>query len=284
MTRSGAAIPLRHIWICADDYGLSPGVNTAIRDLLQHDRINATSVMVLPPSFGKAAADELLALKRQKPRIAIGLHVTLTAPFSPLTSGFTPLRDGVFLPLKDTLLAASRRRYRIDNLIAEITAQLQAFTAAFGCPPDFIDGHQHVQLFPLIRDAVLAVAARSAPNAWLRQCGRAIPWPQRLSDRKGLLLDILSVRFRSKAARLGLRTNPAFAGTYAFTPDADFARLLPGFLGSLPEGGLMMCHPGFVDDELKRLDPLTVLREHEYACFMADTYPQLLAGQGVTLG
>ena len=42
----------RRIWLCADDYGLSPGVNRAIRDLIERDRLNATSVMVVGPSIG----------------------------------------------------------------------------------------------------------------------------------------------------------------------------------------------------------------------------------------
>jgi len=41
----------RHIWLCADDYGMSPAVNVAIRDLIMRGRINATSVMVVAPNF-----------------------------------------------------------------------------------------------------------------------------------------------------------------------------------------------------------------------------------------
>jgi len=37
------------------------------------------------------------------------------------------------------------------------------------------------------------------------------------------------------------------------------------FLDGLPEHGVIMCHPGFVDDILVGLDPLTVQREHEHA-------------------
>jgi len=33
----------------------------------------------------------------------------------------------------------------------------------------------------------------------------------------------------------------------------------------MPEGGLIMCHPGFVDETLVSLDPLTTQRENEYA-------------------
>ena len=34
------------IWLCADDYGMSPGINIAIRDLVVRERLNATSAMV----------------------------------------------------------------------------------------------------------------------------------------------------------------------------------------------------------------------------------------------
>ena len=83
----------------------------------------------------------------------------------------------------------------------------------------------------------------------------------------------LSRRFRRRAAALGVRTNPAFAGTYDFHDAADFAALFPRFLDRLPDGGVVMCHPGFVDAELRRLDPLTTLREQEYAFFAGDAFP-----------
>jgi predicted glycoside hydrolase/deacetylase ChbG (UPF0249 family) len=44
-----------------------------------------------------------------------------------------------------------------------------------------------------------------------------------------------------------------------------------------------MCHPGFVDDELKRLDPLTNPREREYAFFADARFPDILAAHRVTL-
>ena len=41
----------RRIILCADDYGISPAVSAAIRDLIARGRINATSVMVAAPKF-----------------------------------------------------------------------------------------------------------------------------------------------------------------------------------------------------------------------------------------
>jgi hypothetical protein len=164
----------------------------------------------------------------------------------------------------------------------EIATQLRAFLDAFGRPPDFLDGHQHVHLFPQVRDAFLKVVADAAPLAWVRQCGRANSL-RRLHDRKALVLDILSMAFRRRAERLGIASNTAFAGAYAFTPKADFARIFPRFLAGLPDGGLIMCHPGLVDAELERLDSLTTLREREFAYFNSDAFPKLLARHGVEL-
>ena len=249
----------RRIWLCADDFGISNAVNIAIRDLVVRGRLNATSVLVAAPSFHRSEAIALDVLNATAPRVAIGLHLALTAPFRPLSKSFQPVSEGAFLP------------------------QIQAFIQTLGRAPDFVDGHQHVHLLPQISDAVLTVVKDAAPAAWVRQCGRVVPLAARFSDRKGLLLDTFSYRFRRRAAALGLRTNPAFAGTYQFHDAADFAALFPRFLDRLPDGGVVMCHPGFVDDELQRLDPLTTLREKEYAFFAGDAFPALLAGRGVVL-
>ena len=273
----------RRIWLCADDFGISNSVNVAIRDLVVRGRLNATSVLVAAPSFDRGEARALDALNSAEPRVAVGLHLALTAPFRPLSTDFAPLRDGAFLPLVATASRAVMRRFARDALVHEISSQMQAFAAAFGRPPDFVDGHQHVHLLPQIGDALLHVVKETAPHAWVRQCGRALPFAARLADRKALILDAFSHRFRRAAAALGVRTNPAFAGAYEFDDGADFAALFPRFLDALPDGGVVMCHPGFVDAELRRLDPLTTLREKEYAFLAGDAFPALLAAQSVAL-
>lgn len=269
----------RSIWLCADDYGMAPGVNDAIRQLIARGRLNATSVMTVAPHLGAREADALAALNTSA---ALGLHVTLTGPFRPLSEGFTPLREGAFPSIGEMMKLAMTRRLTPEPLAVEIAKQFEAFTAAFGRRPDFVDGHQHVHLLPIVREAFLKVVAEAAPKAWVRQCGRARA-ARRLQDPKALVLDVLSVGFRGRAARRGLATNPAFAGAYGFTTDAKFAEIFPGFLNGLPDGGLIMCHPGFVDDALRSLDPLTDLREREFAFLNSDAFPRLLAEYDVAL-
>jgi predicted glycoside hydrolase/deacetylase ChbG (UPF0249 family) len=75
----------------------------------------------------------------------------------------------------------------------------------------------------------------------------------------------------------------ADAGAYDFSKQADFGELIKQFLDGLPDGGLIMCHPGFVDDILVSLDPLTGQREREYEFLAGDGFPRLLAANNVTL-
>jgi hypothetical protein len=270
----------RRIWLIADDYGISPAVSAAIRDLAARGRLSGTSVMVAAPSFDRAQAEPLAALTAGATRLAIGLHVTLTAPFRPLTGDFAPTRGGAFPRLAPLMGRAFLGRLDQAKLAAEIAAQFKAFQTAFGRPPDFVDGHQHVQLLPIVRDAFLAAVREAAPRAWVRQCGSVT---SALSDPKGLLLDRLSRRFRARAETLGIGTNPAFAGTYTFDNTAQFGTLFPGFLENLPDRGVIMCHPGEVDDELRRLDPLTHLRAREYAYLAGDEFAALLRSREVSL-
>jgi chitin disaccharide deacetylase len=274
----------RRIWLCADDYGISPGVNRAIRELIERGRLNATSVMTVGASIGREEVRALQAAAASSPRCAIGLHVTLTAPFRPLTMHFRPMDGGMFLPFPKLLRAGLLRRLDPEIIRAELMVQLAAFSDLFGRAPDFVDGHQHAQLFPQVRDAFLAAVKEAAPEAWVRQGGRNLPLAQRLGAPKALVLDILSAQFRRRAARAGIAFNPAFAGAYDFSQAPDFGAQMRQFLDGLPQDGLIMCHPGFVDDILVSLDPLTAQREREYAFLAGEDFPLLLAANKVTLG
>src|SRR6478609_6094017 len=142
------ASAMRRIWLNADDYGISPGVNGAIRDLIARRRINATSVMVVAHAFNRAEAKALMDAVAQGQGF-IGLHLVLTAPFNPITLHFRPLRDNAFLPQNEMLLSGFLRRLDREIVQAEVEAQIIAFRDAFGQNPTFVDGHLHSQLYPV---------------------------------------------------------------------------------------------------------------------------------------
>lgn len=274
----------RRIWLCADDYGISPGVNRAIRDLIENGRLNATSAMVVGPAIDRDEVNALKEVAKANPRCAIGLHVTLTAPFRPLTMHFRPVEGGLFLPHTTLLRRGLMGRLDRELVHIEVMEQLAAFADLFGRAPDFVDGHQHAQLFPGVRAAFVEAVKQAAPDAWIRQCGRGRPWAQRLDSPKAFVLDILSTQFRKRAARARLAFNPAFAGAYDFAQQPDFGVLMQQFVQDIPEGSVVMCHPGFVDDVLTGLDPLTAQREREYEFLKGERFLPLLAANEITLG
>jgi predicted glycoside hydrolase/deacetylase ChbG (UPF0249 family) len=273
----------RRIWLCADDYGLADGVNRAIRELISRGRLNATSVMTVGPAIGRAEVAALQEAAAASARCAIGLHVTLTAPFRPLSMHFRPLDGGLFLRFPNLLRAGLLRRLDSGLIEDEVLAQLAAFRELFGRAPDFVDGHQHAQLFPQVRDGFLRAVKAAAPDAWVRQGGRRTPLARRLGAPKALVLDTLSAQFRKRAADADIAFNPAFAGAYDFAKAPDFGALMNEFLDGLPDDGLVMCHPGFVDETLESLDPFTAQREAEHAYLAGDQFPELLAAKKVTL-
>ena len=62
--------------------------------------------MVAAPHFNGDEAAALDTLNSGEKRAALGLHVTLTAPFKPMSADFAPLLQGRFLSLNDMLRVA----------------------------------------------------------------------------------------------------------------------------------------------------------------------------------
>src|ERR1700694_1248402 len=120
------AAPPRRIWLCADDYGLSEGVNRGIRDLIERGRLNATSVMVVGAAIGRDEVAALKSVASASPRCAIGLHATLTAPFRPLTMHFRPTDGGMFLPFSELLRAGLLRRLDGEVVYRELMVAVAA--------------------------------------------------------------------------------------------------------------------------------------------------------------
>ncbi len=271
----------RLIVLCADDYALAPGVSAAIRELISRGRLNATSVMTVLPEF-ETEVRSLQAVKSPIPFL-IGLHATLTGGFDPLVAPPIPTADGR-LPMSSKLLPPMGF-FRVNRhaVKAEVKAQIDKFKNAFGRPPDYVDGHQHVQLMPGVRTAFLAAVAEGAPNAWVRQCAPVTLSADLLGSSKSRFLGVLSRGFRKRARRLGIAYNPAFAGAYDYGVPKDFGKLFTGFLDGLPAGGVVMCHPGHVDGILVARDLLTDQREREYAFLMSEGLANALQRAGATL-
>ena len=132
--RMNDAAPPRRIWLCADDYGLSPGVNRAIRDLIERGRLNATSVMMVGPAIGR---DEVSALQASAAASSPALR---DRPARHVDRAVSPADDALSADRRRHVLAAFRnccaraclRRLDPEIIHAELMVQLAAFDEMFG--------------------------------------------------------------------------------------------------------------------------------------------------------
>lgn len=254
--------------LCADDFALTDGVSRSILALLEAGRLSAAGAMTNRPHWrGFAAAFGALADKAD-----LGLHLNLTCA-APL--GAMPrLAPGGELPaLRDLARVAATSPTARHEVAAEIARQLDAFEDGLGRPPDFIDGHQHVHVLPGVRRALLDAVSKRYPKGslYLRDPHDS---PVAIRARgvavgKALTISALALGFRHAALRRGFPVNRGFSGVAPFDPARDFAADLQRFLLRPGPAHLVMCHPGFVDVELARLDPVVATRPVEHAALMA---------------
>lgn len=90
---------------------------------------------------------------------------------------------------------------------------------------------------------------------------------------KALVIAGLGLGLRHAAARRGIPVNRGFSGVSPFDPARDFAADLARFLIAPGTAHLVMCHPGFIDDELRKLDPVVETRPQEHEALRRFTPP-----------
>lgn len=273
---------MKRVVLCADDYNLAPGVSKSIRELIAKGRLNATSVMTLFPGLAEEAK-ALLATPAPVP-LQIGLHLTLSGGFTPLSASPLATGDGRLPDMATLHSPKSHFRLNRNNIAAEIEAQYRAFEQAFGRAPDYVDGHHHCQLVPGVQKTFLETVARLAPKAWVRQCAPARKSALIAADNKARYLGVLSLNFVRLAQKTGLRVNPSFSGAYDYFGAQEFAVLFPRFLDELTDGGVMMCHPGYIDDVLRSRDILLAPREKEHSLLGSQQFVTAMKNAGATLG
>jgi len=275
-------VPARLI-LCADDYAIAPGVSRAIRRLIEAGRLTATSCMAVSPFWPVEAQ----ALRPLAERADIGLHLTLTN-LRPLGAMPATCPEGRLPAIRDLTIAAWRRRLDLREIAAELARQVDAFEAAFGRPPAFLDGHQHAHQLPGIRDIVIDLWQQrlAAHGAWLRVTDEPVSRVVRRGVAYGetITLSLLGRGLGRRARARGIPVNDGFAGVQDFSGRIPYARLFDRFLCAPRGRHLVMCHPGEADEALRAADEVAEAREEELRFFESDAFPQLMARHGLALG
>ncbi len=270
------AIVQRRLSLCADDFGQSAAINAGVLSLLASGRLQATSVLSEGPVWAEGAARLKALLSSTNPQADVGLHLNLTHPF-----------EGAILarPLPHWLLSCTLRLASKHEVRDSFLRQVEAFVRHYDRLPDYLDGHQHVHAFPVVRDAVMEII----DQCWQGQTVR--PWlrvPERLTGDdaafKAFVLRASTRGFGALAESHGLRTTPAFGGLYSLQPDDGFEGRIKRWLRESPDGTLIMCHPGLTNREAPDAsDPIAPARAVEYAYLSGEAFLDDCARSGVTL-
>jgi predicted glycoside hydrolase/deacetylase ChbG (UPF0249 family) len=268
--------------LCADDFALSPAVTRGILEALAAGRLTATSAMTTQPSWPDAAQK----FRDLAPAADLGLHFNLTLG-EPLGAMRRFAPDGRFPSMNSIVPGAWRGALPRAEIRDELRRQLDAFEMAYGAPPDYVDGHQHVQVLPGIADDLIEELSsrKLAGKCWLRDSSDR---PRRIFARgrhwgKALTVSGLARGFRTKASAAGFTLNDGFAGFSDFNAQSDYAADFATYLEAPGKRPLIMCHPGHVDDELARLDPVTQSREVELAFLLSDRFGEVMASANARL-
>ena len=292
--------------LCADDYAQHAGVTRAVLALAAQGRLTATSAMVLSPRWREDAAP----LREWREQLDVGLHLDFTSDFA--------VAAGHGLSLGAAMRRALLGGFDPADARVVIERQLDAFEAAWGAPPDHVDGHQHVQQFAGIRTPLVQVLVRryGARPPWLRVSrGRASqrtlkswviaslgaglarrygprpPWlrvsrpPASQRTLKSWVIASLGAGALEKiAAHARIPCASALSGIYDFTGDeAGYAHRMAGWLAGSPAGTLLMCHPGAAPEAADGPDPIAAARAWEFAHFASAAFAAQCATAGVRL-
>jgi hypothetical protein len=252
--------------VCADDYGLSDGINEAILELCHRGKLTAVSCMV---ALERCDAQTMARLRELKSKVDIGLHLCFTDVGLPLSRCSTwPGGQPPQLPSFLKLVARSFLGVGGEHLAWTVGAQYELFIQKCGARPHFIDGHLYAHQLPPVADAleafVLNLPAESRPYirntdlSWAELRSRRLPWL------KAAFIGRAGRRMRRRLRKADIPTNQGFAGIYDFKRFRRYPSYLLRFVECLPNStGILVVHPGHGEDW--REQELAALQEFVFA-------------------
>ncbi len=253
----------KKIIICADDFGMSENINEGILYLLENKVINATSCMPSMPAFTNGVRH---LKKIHNSHIDIGLHLNITEGFS-LTSPCSLTKNNIFLSLPKLLVKSEIRVIKYNDVYKELKAQLDKFIELWGSLPDFIDGHQHIHHFPIIRTAIINLYRDYnlyENNTYVRST-----YNMNKSDVKSMIIYYSGAKKLNKLLiKNNIKHNTSFAGIYNLKSNNKYFRdaILMAY-SEIQDGGLIMCHPSKAID---LNDPISKSRVNEFKYFKSE--------------
>ncbi|MBC7538053.1 MAG: ChbG/HpnK family deacetylase [Bacteriovorax sp.] len=138
---------------CADDWGLSPGVNAGILELARKQLLFSVSCL----ANSTYLADGLLELlSYEKDGLQFHIHFNLTYGHSKFSHAELPSltsRSGAFFDVKTLMIKALMRQVAPEEYENTFLQQMKILKD-YGIPISGLDGHHHVHLLPSVYSAI----------------------------------------------------------------------------------------------------------------------------------
>lgn len=262
---------MKHLILNADDFAFNAAVSRGIVSLAQQGRLTATSAMTLSPRW----ATDAPALAELRGQIDVGLHLDWTSPFA-IQAG-----HGLSLPaamLKAVLVGFSPAKAKVV-----IERQLDAFEQVWQAPPSHIDGHQHIQQFKGIREALVAVISKRYPDK--KPYLRVSESTTGNTDLKTKIISGLGANaIKNIAVKVNITPATGLFGIYNFTGGAaQYATRMQTWLATAPQDAIIMCHPSQgLADANDVADDISAARLWEFEYLASDVFLNALITLGVT--
>lgn len=262
---------MKGVVLCADDFAVNASASLGIARLAAMGRISATSVMVLSPRW----AHDVALLQDVRGRIDVGLHLDWTSELA--------IAAGHGLSLGAAMLKATLGGFDAAAARVVIECQLDAFEAQWKAPPDYVDGHQHVQQFAGIREALVqTLSSRYGALGPRQPYLRISRGPVGAAGLKSRVIAAMgSNALENIASKQGISRATALLGIYDFAGGpARYAALMARWLHAAPPGCIIMCHPA---QAAEPPDAIGVARLQEFAYLSGAEFPIALSEAGVRL-
>ena len=274
----------KQLIINADDFGIHPAVNEAVRKAATEGILTSTSLMA-----GGDAFDEAVEMARSMPSLGIGIHLTLVGGIKPVLppSEVPSLTwdNGVFCHDYGKLIVRDLEgKISLSEVYAEWDAQIQKIMNT-GLSVTHMDGHQHMHMwphfYPIARDLAKKyhISCMRVPDEDVlfgMKDGHIIRW----AAKNGLSL--LSRMHRPDLKKNHIRTNDHFFGMLYgghLSPER-FAKFI---LQTKPGITEIMCHPSADTRAMEDTFHWGYHGEDELAGLLADINRELIEKKQISL-
>ncbi len=280
----------RKLIVNADGFGFTFGNNRAILEVLEHGFIRSVSVNATWP-----AVQELPTLLRDFPHVSVGVHLNLSIGPPVLPPGEIPSLVGAGGEFHGSDFPRRARKGLLngDEMRRELRAQVHKLRE-LGAELTHWDSHQGRHLYPGFFEAALDVGpGEGIPASRTHRYFLVLPPGPRCvglcryyaAHPRQIATHALAA-WRMRAVRkAGVRLPDRRLVLMPLGPDAVYRRgCWEALLGQTPRGvSFIECHPGYVDDDLRRYSTLLESREKERVLFEDTDWCRRAADVGIEL-